>query len=181
VTTYLNILKMRMGPQLEFGIDVAPELLAKSFPDDAASLVENAIKHGLEPLRGRSASTSSSHGRHRRRQAHQLQVMDTGRGFADSPAQTGGSVGLANLRERLAGLYGDNARFAIESNVPRGVVATIEFGRVPAEKTATMPAGTGTGRPPPRPRRSADGAARGRRPAGRTAYGPGSCPGCSSD
>ena len=150
VTAYLNILKMRMGARLEFGIDVAPELLTKSFPPMMLpSLVENAIKHGLEPLRegGRIdviATRVVTAGGERIR----LQVRDTGRGLAAAPVQAGGGIGLTNLRERLAGLYGDNARFTIESNAPQGVVATIEIPvevpvEVPVEKSPPMPGAEG--------------------------------------
>ncbi|MBP8294530.1 MAG: histidine kinase [Burkholderiales bacterium] len=142
VTAYLNILKMRMGSRLEFGIDVAPELLAKSFPPMMLpSLVENAIKHGLEPLRegGRidviATRVTTTAGERIR-----LQVRDTGRGLGAAPVQAGGGIGLSNLRERLAGLYGADARFTIESNVPQGVVATIEIPvEVPVEKSPPMP------------------------------------------
>ena len=142
VTAYLNILKMRMGSRLEFGIDVAPELLTKSFPPMMLpSLVENAVKHGLEPLRegGRIdviATRVVTAGGERIR----LQVRDNGRGLAAAPVQAGGGIGLTNLRERLAGLYGDTARFTIESNTPQGVVATIEIPvEVPVEKSPPMP------------------------------------------
>jgi hypothetical protein len=129
VTAYLNVLKMRMGARLEFGIDVPPELMSQPFPPMMLpSLVENAIKHGLEPLReggridvvARRVTTTEG-------ERIQLQVRDTGRGITDSPDTTGGGVGLANLRERLTALYGGTGRFTLESNTPRGVVATIEI------------------------------------------------------
>ena len=139
VTAYLNILKMRMGSRLEFGIDVPPELLTKSFPPMMLpSLVENAIKHGLEPLReGGRIDVVATRVVRAGGERIRLQVKDTGKGLSETPIQTGGGVGLANLRERLAGLYGDKAGFTIESNVPRGVVATIEIPvEIPAEKSA---------------------------------------------
>ena len=129
VTAYLNVLKMRMGARLEFGIDVPADLLSLSFPPMMLpSLVENAIKHGLEPLRegGRidvvARRIPSAAG-----DRIQLIVKDTGKGLADSPDTRGGGVGLANLRERLAALYGGAGRFTLESNVPRGVLATIDI------------------------------------------------------
>ena len=142
VTAYLNILKMRMGARLEFGIDVPADLLTKSLPPMMLpSLVENAIKHGLEPLRegGRIdvvATRVITAGGERIR----LQVKDTGKGLSDAPVQAGGGVGLANLRERLSALYGDDARFTLESNAPHGVIATIE---VPAEVPSTTFAAAG--------------------------------------
>jgi Histidine kinase len=139
VTAYLNILKMRMESRLEFGIDIPPELLTKSFPPMMLpSLVENAIKHGLEPLReGGRIDVVATRIVTAAGERIRLQVKDTGKGLSETPIQTGGGVGLANLRERLAGIYGDKAGFTIESNVPRGVVATIEIPvEIPAEKSA---------------------------------------------
>ena len=141
VRAYLNILKMRMGARLEFGIDVPDDMLTAPFPPMMLpSLVENAIKHGLEPQRdgGRidvivSRMFTADGDRIR------LQVKDTGRGLSDAPIQAGGGVGLSNLRERLTALYGDKARFTIESNDPKGVVATIELPATQAAQQAASP------------------------------------------
>jgi hypothetical protein len=124
---YLSILQMRMGPRLAFTIDVPEELSALPFPPlMLPSLVENAIKHGLEPQReGGTIHISASLENDRLR----LWVADTGRGFSDTP---GAGVGLANIRERLAALYGETARLTMEANSPRGVLATID---VPAQGT----------------------------------------------
>ena len=127
VRAYLNILQMRMGDRLQFSIDADSEVLACSFPPMMLpSLVENAIKHGLEPLRegGRVdivvRTVDNAMGKR-----ILVQVKDTGKGLSDLPVQAGSGVGLTNVRERLAAMYGDAARFSIESNTPRGVVATI--------------------------------------------------------
>ncbi|MCY7388551.1 MAG: histidine kinase, partial [Burkholderiales bacterium] len=141
VRAYLNILKMRMGPRLEFGIVVPEDLMTAPFPPMMLpSLVENAIKHGLEPQRegGRIdvivARMFTADGDRIR-----LQVKDTGRGLSDAPIQAGGGVGLSNLRERLTALYGDQAKFTIESNDPKGVVATIELPATLAAQQAASP------------------------------------------
>ena len=140
VTAYLNVLKMRMGARLEFGIDMPPELAANPFPPlMLPSLVENAIKHGLEPVRDggridvvvRRVSTPEGDRIH-------VQVIDTGRGLSDTAPTPGGGVGLANLRERLGAIYGGRATFTLVSNEPRGVVATID-----------VPAGAGAMNVPP--------------------------------
>ncbi len=124
---YLNILQMRMGKRLAFEIDVPAELMEMPFPPlMLPSLVENAIKHGLEPQREGGAvriAAALAGGR------LSLSVADTGRGFSETP---GAGVGLANIRERLAALYGDAAKLTLVANQPQGVVATIE---VPAEGT----------------------------------------------
>jgi hypothetical protein len=132
VRAYLSILQMRMGERLAFTISVPESLHALPFPPlMLPSLVENAIKHGLEPQREGGAidvSASLEGGRLR------LVVADTGRGFSDTP---GAGVGLVNIRERLAALYGDGAHLTMEANSPRGVVATID---VPMEGTRSSAA-----------------------------------------
>jgi hypothetical protein len=127
VRAYLSILQMRMDARLTFDIDVAEDLMALPFPPlMLPSLVENAIKHGLEPQReGGSVRIGATLDAGRLR----MVVADTGRGFAET---IGAGVGLANIRERLAALYGEAARFTLEANSPHGVVATIE---VPADGT----------------------------------------------
>jgi hypothetical protein len=128
VGAYLNILKMRMGGRLEFAIDVPDHLMALPFPPlMLPSLVENAIKHGLEPQRegGRIDITATRVGEGDSAKLR-LIVADTGRGFSDAPIQAGGGVGLANIRERLLALFGERARLTLEANSPRGVIATIE-------------------------------------------------------
>jgi Histidine kinase/Histidine kinase-, DNA gyrase B-, and HSP90-like ATPase len=132
VRAYLNILKMRMGERLAFDIECPADMSSISFPPMMLpSLVENAIKHGLEPQRegGRidvvvSRVFTAAGDRIR------VAVKDTGRGLTDAPVQAGGGVGLSNIRERLIAIYGDQGKLTLESNEPKGVIATIEM---PAE------------------------------------------------
>gem|GEM_PF-636260 len=141
---YLNILKMRMGERLEFDIAVPAELENFPFPPlMLPSLVENAIKHGLEPQRegGRIDVVAEKVGEGAANTIR-LIVKDTGRGLTDAPTQTGSGVGLSNIRERLHGLFGDQARLTLESNTPKGVVAIIE---VPA--TSMVPFNAAGGSP----------------------------------
>jgi hypothetical protein len=127
---YLNILKMRMGTRLDFEISVPADLSGVPFPPlMLPSLVENAIKHGLEPVRegGRIDVIAEKIGDRIR-----VIVKDTGRGLStngttSANAETGGGVGLANIRERLLALYGETAKLSLESNEPRGVIAIIEI------------------------------------------------------
>ena len=124
VRAYLNILKMRMGERLAFEISVPAELEAIPFPPlMLPSLVENAIKHGLEPQRegGRIDVIAEKIGERIR-----LVVKDTGRGLSAEPTQTGSGIGLSNIRERLQALFGESAKLILESNTPQGMVATIE-------------------------------------------------------
>jgi sensor histidine kinase YesM len=118
---FLDIHRVRMGTRLEFAIDVPDSLKARPFPPMMLiSLVENAIKHGVDPCCDAGTITI-------RAQEHagrlRVSVADTGEGV--KPKQ-GGGVGLTNIRERLKALYGPSARLVLEENAPHGVVASIE-------------------------------------------------------
>jgi len=122
---YLEILKIRMGARLSFEIDVADSLANTPFaPMMVQTLVENAIKHGLEPKLGggsilicaaRTASGAST--------SLTLSVADNGVGLKGGTSGTG--LGLKNMRERLRLTYGDAASLSLSLNVPSGMVATI--------------------------------------------------------
>lgn len=122
VRAYLSILKMRMEDRLSFDITLPEALAVTPFPPlMLPSLVENAIKHGLEPVRDGGhihLSVQERDGRLR------VVVADTGRGVAESPAE---GLGLANIRERLAALYGAEGRLTLEANHPCGAIATLEI------------------------------------------------------
>jgi two-component sensor histidine kinase len=117
--TYLELLQMRMGGRLNWTIDVDPALRDAVVPPAILQpLVENAVKHGLEPRLEGGAITISAR---RDGGVIALDVADTGGGFAstrNSAASTG--IGLANLRARLATLYGDRATMTIADNMPTG-------------------------------------------------------------
>jgi sensor histidine kinase YesM len=122
---YLNILRMRIGPRMTFSIDVADELRDHPFPPNLLiSLVENAIKHGVEPSAdGGSVRVAAT----RADDAIVVTVSDTGRGTGPDGRTTGEGVGLTNIRERLAALYGTRGRFALEPLTPRGMRATLSL------------------------------------------------------
>jgi len=129
---YLAILAMRMGPRLDWRVELPRDLAAHPFPPNMViSLVENAIKHGLEPSpEGGSLVVSA-----RRDGAHlMVDVSDSGRGLdqAAGVETSGQGVGLSNVRERLAALYGARGRFSLEPAAPRGTRAIIT---VPYEPT----------------------------------------------
>jgi LytS/YehU family sensor histidine kinase len=90
-------------------------------------VVENAIKHGLEPsvAGGEVAVTARRDGA-----TLVLAVADTGRGFRITAPPGAAGIGLANLRARLATLYGDAATLTIEEVSPQGARVTIAL---PAE------------------------------------------------
>jgi len=121
--SYLEILKVRMDDRLQFAITMPAGLSTAAFPPMMLqTLVENSIKHGLEPKPEGGAMTLSAdvvNGNLR------VAVSDTGLGFGVA-GSGGGGVGLNNVRERLQALFGARARLTIESNSPIGTIATIE-------------------------------------------------------
>lgn len=118
--SYLAIQKIRMGNRLAYDIDV-PETLDEGRvpPMMLLTLVENAIKHGLDPLpEGGFIRVSASAGKDQLR----LEVADSGRGFVSS---TGAGTGLANIRARLAAEFGPHGHLDLSQNRPRGITATL--------------------------------------------------------
>jgi len=121
---YLNILGMRIGPRLDFSIDVPDPLRTHPFPPVLLiSVVENAVTHGLEPQAAGGNVRIAA-----RQDGDRLlvTVTDTGSGLA-AESRPGQGVGLANVRERLAALFGARGRFTLEDAEPHGARATIEI------------------------------------------------------
>ena len=122
VRPYLEILKVRMEERLQPRVDVSEGLYSADFPPMMLqSLVENAIKHGLEPKADRGSLTVSAEVAHGK--LH-VSVADTGVGFARA-ATAGTGTGLTNIRERLKLIYGDAAELRIAPNAPTGTRVTI--------------------------------------------------------
>ena len=122
IRPYLEILKVRMEDRLQTEIDVPDGLLSAEFPSMMIqTLVENAIKHGLEPkaeggtltVRPRSCTASS-------RSRSPTPAWASAR-----RATAGTGVGLANIRERLQLLYGNKASMTVTENAPSGTVVTM--------------------------------------------------------
>jgi hypothetical protein len=121
---YLGLMSVRMGARLSYTLQLPDDLRSMIVPPMLLQpLVENAIKHGLEP---------KVDGGHIDVQATQeggmlkLIVADTGLGLDGVPAAPGGThVGLANVRERLHALYGQPGGFTLVPNTPAGVIACI--------------------------------------------------------
>jgi signal transduction histidine kinase len=122
IRPYLEILKVRMEERLATEVLVPDGLLSAEFPPMMIqTLVENAIKHGLEPKpEGGTLRLVAEivHGK------LQVTVADTGLGFGRA-ATAGTGVGLANIRERLQLLYGPKATLTVTANTPSGTVVTI--------------------------------------------------------
>ena len=126
---YLEIMKVRMGSRLTVQVDVPENLRPTPLPPMMLQvLVENAIKHGLEPRTGGGTVWI------RARQADgqvAITVADDGEGLNAKTAGTG--IGLKNVRERLKLTHGGDAALAVVANFPSGVAATITL---PAEDGA---------------------------------------------
>jgi hypothetical protein len=121
---YLETHRIRMGRRLRFEIEMPEELLAAALPPMMLlSLIENAIKHGLNPLRkgGSIRIVAASEDATLR-----VTVADTGAGLSTAAYHGGDGVGLSNIRSRLAALYRGRARLTLCGNAPHGVVANIE-------------------------------------------------------
>ena len=122
IRPYLEILKVRMEDRLQTQVQVPEGLLSADFPSMMIqSLVENAIKHGLEPkAEGGELAVSAEivHGQ------LAVTIADTGMGFGKADT-AGTGTGLANIRERLKLLYGDRASMTVADNSPSGTVVTL--------------------------------------------------------
>ena len=123
VKAYLNLLKMRMEERLTVDMQIPDELRSAAFPPMMLqSMVENAIKHGLEckPEGGTLKIVAEVAGNKLR-----VIVSDNGVGFGVHPSD-GTGLGLPTIRERLKLLHGDQGKLTIAANSPSGVIATIE-------------------------------------------------------
>ena len=122
IRPYLEILKVRMEDRLQTEVRVSDGLLSAEFPPMMLqSLVENAIKHGLEPKADGGLLTVSAeivHGN------LAVTVADSGLGFGKS-ATAGTGIGLSNIRERLALLYGNKASLVLSEPATGGTSVTI--------------------------------------------------------
>ncbi len=130
--SYLAIMQIRMEDRLKVSIDVPESLRGLSFPPMMLqSLVENSIKHGLEPKPEGGAIALSA-----RLQDGRLRVTvaDTGLGIDENAPQ---GIGLSNIRDRLKRLYGNAAALILAPNAPVGAHITIEILHVPPTASDT--------------------------------------------
>jgi LytS/YehU family sensor histidine kinase len=123
---YLAIMQARMRSRLAVSVDVPDDMLSATFPVMMLQiLIENAIKHGLEPKieGGRIDIRAAVEGR-----TLQVDVIDDGIGFN---THAGDGIGLANVRERLRILYGNRAQLVIEAPLTGGTRASIRIPYAP--------------------------------------------------
>jgi len=125
VRAYLDLMHLRMPDRLQVQIDVDAALHGVRFPPMVLlTLVENAVRHGIDPseqggaveVGGRLDAAT---------QRARLWVADTGLGLRGGPLNAG--TGLQNARERLRGTCGADAQLELTPNAPRGARAEIAF------------------------------------------------------
>ena len=126
---YLQIMKIRLGERLQFEIVADAAARACLIPPlSVMTLVENAIEHAIEPqvqggiLRLKAMIDDSS---------LQIEVQDNGQGLQ---AELGDGVGLLNLQERLAAMYGEAAQLQFASEPNQGLTVTVS---IPVETVAS--------------------------------------------
>ncbi|HEY0954794.1 MAG TPA: histidine kinase [Roseateles sp.] len=120
---YLTVMATRLGARLRFTVHAEPDCGAHALPPlMLLTLVENAVRHGVEPL---------AQGGEIRVTARQddtrlvVDVADTGAGLQQATSTPGQGLGLANVRDRLASLYGTAAHLSIQQADGGGVLARI--------------------------------------------------------
>ena len=126
---YLDIMSLRMGPRLSFRLELPADLEATQVPPMLLQpLVENAIKHGLEPKVGSGSIEVIARATPA---GIEIRIDDSGLGLPadeqDEPASrsAGASYGLQHVRDRLQAVYGPAARLSLERRHPRGVSARV--------------------------------------------------------
>jgi len=127
---YLAIEVVRFGTEkLRVKKEIDPATLDLMVPSILLQpLIENSIKHGLEPRIDGGTVTVRS-----RIQGERvvIEIEDDGVGIGNRPTQalrrSGAGIGMKNVRERLEVLYGDQARFTVVSSPGRGTLISIEI------------------------------------------------------
>jgi LytS/YehU family sensor histidine kinase len=119
VEAYLKVMQARLGDRLSFTFELPDALAQLTMPGMLVlTLVENAIKHGIEPsLRGGVVSVSA------RQQdgAALIRVEDSGVGMSAQPGQ---GMGIENVRRRLQLAFGDAASMTLRE-AEQGSIADI--------------------------------------------------------
>jgi histidine kinase/histidine kinase/DNA gyrase B/HSP90-like ATPase len=123
VRAYLELMQMRMPDRLQFSLEIdetAAGLLCP--PMTLLTLVENAVRHGIDPSEegGRIDIVARARGGR-----VLVRVADTGVGL--HPASGGLGTGLSTLRERLQLAFGNDAQLRLSEVQPHGVCAELDF------------------------------------------------------
>lgn len=128
--SYLELLAIRMGKRLHYQCDLPTELEQQAIaPMLIQPLVENAIKHGVEPkMEGGSVQVNVE----KIDSTLHIKIVDTGLGLTENHIQTSqhqqhSGVGNPNIRERLLALYGNQASLHLTPNHPEGCIAHLQI------------------------------------------------------
>ncbi|MEO7252643.1 MAG: histidine kinase [Casimicrobium sp.] len=129
VAAYLSIMQTRMGDRLTFAVHTDPEIADFELPPALVmTLVENAIKHGVEPA---AAGGSVDVRAVREGDAVVISVSDTGVGLISTESsEIGGGLGLSNIAQRLQAIYGTDAHVKLTQNTPHGCIAALTIPRI---------------------------------------------------
>ncbi|HYJ31865.1 MAG TPA: histidine kinase [Candidatus Binatia bacterium] len=123
VRAYLELMHLRIPDRLQFSLHVDETALALHCPPmTLLTLVENAVRHGIDP--------SEEGGRidihvHRQGDRYVVRVSDTGAGL--QPEGNGLGTGLSTLRQRLQLAFGGDAELRVNAQRPRGVCAELDL------------------------------------------------------
>jgi sensor histidine kinase YesM len=123
VKHYLEVYSVRMGDRLRYGIDVPESIRQCRIPPLIIQpLVENAVKHGLEPaIQGGEIVIRAS------REGGTVRIVVTDSGMGVNEKSAGNGIGLENIKKRLQLAYGERGRLSFEENQPSGVKVSIEI------------------------------------------------------
>lgn len=123
VRPYLELMQMRMPDRLQYAMNVDPSALqVRCPPTTLLTLVENAVRHGIDPKEEGGRIDIDIE---RRGKRCIVRVTDTGVG--PNPSANGLGTGLTTLRERLRMIFGDAAQLRLMSNEPGGVIVEVEM------------------------------------------------------
>jgi sensor histidine kinase YesM len=129
VRAYLEVMHMRMPDRMQFALHADDDALPLYCPPmTLLTLVENSVRHGIDPNEegGRiEVRVRVQDGRCR------AQVVDTGLGMATTTAGLG--TGLSNLRERLQLAFDGDAQLRLLPLQPHGTIAEVEFPAKPSQ------------------------------------------------
>ncbi|NMV41958.1 sensor histidine kinase [Ralstonia insidiosa] len=134
VEAYLELMKIRMGERLTVSVDLPEALRDMPFaPLLLQTLVENAIKHGIEPKVG-PVSVSVQAWVDVGSEILMVEVRDDGVGLRAAPPTRGTGLGLRSVRERLKLLYGSSAALTVAGAPEGGVIARMAVPLQPVQR-----------------------------------------------
>lgn len=126
IDCYLEIQQTRFGERLQIRREISDTVLGALVPPLILQpLVENAVRHGVEPMEAGGTVTIRAW---RNEDTLHLSISDTGPGFTGNKGPAGGSgIGLSNTRARLSNLYGGQHEFRLSDSPPTGARVTIQI------------------------------------------------------